>query len=240
MVIPTIANGDPHYQCTEDACVLSGATLTFEYPAAASRILPPPSRSTRPKAILSSSTSISLLLDRLLYDWRETLSASPVQCYRPIHWVLHRQTAAPGLDQILLQREIPLRRAVRIINQHQSWMCFNPSDCRIIVSWSCRKKIFAKMRKIETGNGKFHAATKSIRHRSRRTGVTVARLENHSFPLRSISVRTFGSTKSIVVVTVSPVIFASNCTVRCSHSAGAGSSGTRSESAQTVSPFREY
>ena len=35
MVIPTIANGDPHYQCTEDACVLSGATLTFEYPAAA-------------------------------------------------------------------------------------------------------------------------------------------------------------------------------------------------------------
>ena len=63
---------------------------------------------------------------------------------------------------------------------------------------------------METGNGKFHAATKSIRHKSRRTGVTVARLENHSFPLRSISVRIFGSTKSIVVVTVSPVIFASN------------------------------
>jgi hypothetical protein len=35
MVIPTSAGGDPHYQCTEDACILSGATLTFEYPAAA-------------------------------------------------------------------------------------------------------------------------------------------------------------------------------------------------------------
>jgi hypothetical protein len=33
MVIPSAASGDPHYQCTEDACVLSGATLTFEYPA---------------------------------------------------------------------------------------------------------------------------------------------------------------------------------------------------------------
>jgi hypothetical protein len=34
MVIPTSAGGEPHYQCTEDACILSGATLTFEYPAA--------------------------------------------------------------------------------------------------------------------------------------------------------------------------------------------------------------
>jgi hypothetical protein len=33
MVIPAAASGNPHYQCTEDACVLSGATLTFEYPA---------------------------------------------------------------------------------------------------------------------------------------------------------------------------------------------------------------
>jgi hypothetical protein len=33
MVIPTIANGDPHYQCNESGCILSGATLTFEYPA---------------------------------------------------------------------------------------------------------------------------------------------------------------------------------------------------------------
>ena len=49
-----------------------------------------------------------------------------------------------------------------------------------------------------------------MRQRSRRTGVTVARLENHSFPLWSISVRKFGSTKSIVVVTGSPVIFFSN------------------------------
>src|SRR6266403_645356 len=41
-------------------------------------------------------------------------------------------------------------------------------------------------------------------------GVAVARLENHSFPLRSISVRRFGNTKSIVVVTGSPVILASS------------------------------
>jgi len=35
MVIPTAASGDPHYRCSEDACILSGATLTFEFPAAA-------------------------------------------------------------------------------------------------------------------------------------------------------------------------------------------------------------
>src|SRR6266852_6507473 len=87
---------------------------------------------------------------------------------------------------------------------------FNPSACWIIVSWSCRRNFVAKGRKIATGKGKFHAATKSIRHKSRRTGVTVARLENHSFPLRSISVRRFASTKSIVVVTLSPVSFASS------------------------------
>jgi len=88
-------------------------------------------------------------------------------------------------------------------------LCFNPSACRIIVSWSCRKNFSANIRKIQTGSNKFHAATKSIRHRSRRTGVTVARLENHSFPLRISSVRIFGSTKSIVVVTGSPVYFCS-------------------------------
>src|SRR5262249_10594335 len=73
-----------------------------------------------------------------------------------------------------------------------------------------RKNVFANGRNAKTGSGKFHAATKSIRHRSRRTGVTVARLENHIFPLRSISVRRFGSTKSIVVVTLSPVIHLSS------------------------------
>src|SRR6266478_6028546 len=68
-----------------------------------------------------------------------------------------------------------------------------------------------KIRKTQTGKKKrFHAATKSMRHRSRRTGATVARLENHIFPLRSSSVRIFGNTKSIVVVTGSPVIFFSN------------------------------
>jgi len=88
-------------------------------------------------------------------------------------------------------------------------LCFNPSACKIIVSWSCRKNFCANIRKIQTGSSKFHAATKSIRHRSRRTGVTVARLENHNFPLRISSVRIFGKTKSIVVVTGSPVYFCS-------------------------------
>jgi len=90
-------------------------------------------------------------------------------------------------------------------------LCFNPSACRIIVSWSCRKNFFANIRKIQTGSSKFQAATKSIRQRSRRTGVTVARLENHSFPLRISSVRMFGKTKSMVVVTGSPVYF---CSIR--------------------------
>jgi len=90
-------------------------------------------------------------------------------------------------------------------------LCFNPSACRIIVSWSCRKNFSAKIRKIQTGKSKFQAATKSIRQRSLRTGVTVARLENHSFPLRISSVRIFGKTKSIVVVTGSPVYL---CSIR--------------------------
>jgi hypothetical protein len=35
MVIPTNANGQPLYWCTDAGCTLSGATLTFEYPASA-------------------------------------------------------------------------------------------------------------------------------------------------------------------------------------------------------------
>jgi hypothetical protein len=35
MVIPAAANGEAHYQCNEGGCILSGATLNFEYPAAA-------------------------------------------------------------------------------------------------------------------------------------------------------------------------------------------------------------
>lgn len=35
MVIPTSAKGDPAYRCDDTSCVLSGATLTFEYPASA-------------------------------------------------------------------------------------------------------------------------------------------------------------------------------------------------------------
>jgi hypothetical protein len=34
MVIPTTANGHPLFQCNDDGCILSGATLNFEYPAA--------------------------------------------------------------------------------------------------------------------------------------------------------------------------------------------------------------
>jgi len=35
LVIPASAKGDPAYRCEDTSCVLSGATLTFEYPAAA-------------------------------------------------------------------------------------------------------------------------------------------------------------------------------------------------------------
>lgn len=35
MVIPLNAHGEPFFTCGEDACDLTGATLTFEYPAAA-------------------------------------------------------------------------------------------------------------------------------------------------------------------------------------------------------------
>src|SRR5271170_1111500 len=52
----------------------------------------------------------------------------------------------------------------------------------------------------------FHAATKSSRQRSRRTGVTVVRLDSQYFPARICSKRWLGSTKSIVVVAGSPVM----------------------------------
>jgi hypothetical protein len=35
LVIPTNANGQPIFRCEDNGCILSGATLTFEYPAAA-------------------------------------------------------------------------------------------------------------------------------------------------------------------------------------------------------------
>jgi len=35
LVIPTSAKGDPAYRCDDTSCILSGATLTFEYPAEA-------------------------------------------------------------------------------------------------------------------------------------------------------------------------------------------------------------
>src|SRR5580704_2075284 len=52
----------------------------------------------------------------------------------------------------------------------------------------------------------FHAATKSSRQKSRRTGVTVVRLESQYWPARICSKRWLGSTKSIVVVAGSPVM----------------------------------
>jgi hypothetical protein len=35
MVIPTDSHGEPTFRCEDSGCILSGATLTFEYPAAA-------------------------------------------------------------------------------------------------------------------------------------------------------------------------------------------------------------
>ena len=35
MVIPTDSYGEPTFRCEDSGCILSGATLTFEYPAAA-------------------------------------------------------------------------------------------------------------------------------------------------------------------------------------------------------------
>jgi hypothetical protein len=46
-------------------------------------------------------------------------SRSPVQRHRPIHRVHHCRARAPRLQQVRLQSEIPLRRPVRVINQHQ-------------------------------------------------------------------------------------------------------------------------
>ena len=37
LIIPASAKGDPAYRCDDTSCVLSGATLTFEYPAASFR-----------------------------------------------------------------------------------------------------------------------------------------------------------------------------------------------------------
>jgi hypothetical protein len=34
MVIPTGAKGEPNYRCEDSGCVVSGATLSFEYAAA--------------------------------------------------------------------------------------------------------------------------------------------------------------------------------------------------------------
>src|SRR5580658_2312225 len=46
-------------------------------------------------------------------------SRPPVQGHRPIHRMHHRCTRSPCFQQVGLQPEIPLRRPVRIVNQHQ-------------------------------------------------------------------------------------------------------------------------
>src|SRR5207245_761555 len=67
-------------------------------------------------------------------------------------------------------------------------LCARPRACFSMVCWSWRRNLRAKARKIDTANGTqgkmFHAATKSMRQRSRRIGVTVARLENQYGPKR--------------------------------------------------------
>ena len=47
--------------------------------------------------------------------------ASPAEGDRAVHRVLHSPAALLGLETRPLQREIPLRRTIGIIDQHQAW-----------------------------------------------------------------------------------------------------------------------
>jgi len=49
-----------------------------------------------------------------------------MQRYRSVHGVLHPSAGPSRLDQVLLQREIPFRGAVGVINQHQPRIVFQP------------------------------------------------------------------------------------------------------------------
>ena len=55
-----------------------------------------------------------------------SLLRPPMQRRRSIHRVRHRRARPSRLQQVRLQREIPLRRAVRVIDQHQSGVMFQP------------------------------------------------------------------------------------------------------------------
>src|SRR6267154_2506718 len=129
------------------------------------------------------------------------ISASPAsvgQAFLPVHHTQdrHRNVTGPSIgctigapvrrDSIKLAFSAKYHFAARSASSISinRGLCFKPSACWIMVFWSCRRKILPKIRKIQTGRkNKFHAATKSMRQRSRCTGVTVARLENHIFPL---------------------------------------------------------
>lgn len=56
---------------------------------------------------------------RILSEAKDLISRSPSQRHRPIHRMFRWPTRPPRLQQIRLQREIPFRRTIRIINQHQ-------------------------------------------------------------------------------------------------------------------------
>ncbi len=63
-------------------------------------------------------------------------SGAPVQSHWPVHRMHHRRTRPPRLQQIRLQPEIPLRRPVRIIDQHQPRVVLQPfglQDHRLLV-----------------------------------------------------------------------------------------------------------
>src|SRR5690348_509165 len=120
-----------------------------------------PSRSRRPRATPSPSTSIfppsvSLALaplsslcslsSRLLNEFsvrsnqvsepRTHSSGTPMQRYRSVHGVDHRRASASGFQQVRLQPEIPLGGPVRIVNQHQTRVVlqtFGLQDHRFLV-----------------------------------------------------------------------------------------------------------
>src|SRR5258706_11022889 len=83
-------------------------------------------------------------------------------------------------------------------------LCFRPSACSSMVRRSCSTNLaktnFSNSAPKGIQRKMFQAATTSMRHCSRVMGVTVVSDENQYFPARMVSVRTFGNTKSMVVV----------------------------------------
>src|SRR6267154_40128 len=54
----------------------------------------------------------------------ESSLGPPPQHYRPVYGMHHRRAGSPRLDQVGLQREIPFRRSVRVIDEHQPRIVF--------------------------------------------------------------------------------------------------------------------